>query len=133
MGWKFFGYASVFKSPDKSRTIFLPGCYSNFLKEPDHLAIPMLNGHQTSERIGRWLKMEEDDFGLLVWGELFYRTRPMDLPFPGISVGFIDAPPLIVPDQLDPWHFKMFFSARLSEISLVPDPTHPEARILGSL
>jgi len=124
---KFYGYAAVYGSPDRDRDVFAQGCFTGFLQTPNHLNIPMLNGH-AGQPIGRWLKMIEDGFGLLVIGELNEGLTLPSQPFPGLSVTAINAQGSSFPN---PWGGKLCRSADLAEISIVEAPAHHGARILG--
>lgn len=128
MGWKFYGYAAVYGSPDRDRDIFAQGCFTAFLHKPDHLQIPILNGHVPSTPIGRWIKMVEDGFGLFVIGELDDSLDPIPAPYPGLSVKPINAQGSPYPN---PWGGKLCRFAELEEISIVVDPAHHAARIMG--
>lgn len=133
MGWKFWGYAAVYGSPDNHGDIFMHQAFYEFLKRPDHLEIPMLMDHQ-GEPIGRWLRMVDTPYGLLVWGQLNADGIPMkpgDLAV-GLSVNPTDS-------KVPSWQLntKNLFGGNictrsdLAEISIVKFPTHPGARILG--
>jgi len=128
MGWKFFGYAAVYGSPDRDRDIFAQGCFTGFLLRPEHLEIPMLNAHDAGKPIGRWLKMVEDGYGLLVFGELNDGLGSLPAPYPGLSVKPVNAQGSPHPN---PWGGKLCRLADIKEISLVTDPAHHGARILG--
>jgi phage head maturation protease len=127
MGWKFYGYAAVYGSPDRDRDIFAQGCFTGFLRTPDHLNIPMLNGHAGAP-IGRWHRMIEDGFGLLVFGELNEDLGSLQAPFPGLSVTVTNAQGSPHPN---PWGGQLCRFADLTEISIVESPAHHGARILG--
>lgn len=134
MGWRFFGYAAVYGSPGTDGDVFVHHCFAGFLKSPHHLSIPMLNGHQ-GPTIGRWLRMVETGYGLLVWGELIADQTPdvltVDPPARepiGLSVTPVNAQGSEIPNC---WGGRTCRTADLAEISLVAHPTHPAARILG--
>lgn len=128
MGWKFYGYACVYEAADLDGDVFTHHCFAEFLRQPNHLAIPMLNAHDKSDVVGRWTRMVEDSYGLKVWGELF--QGPV-APNTGLSVSAINAKgpdPRLFPSSAGG---KICRSADLAEISLVTDPRQPGARILG--
>ena len=92
MGWKFFGYAAVFGSPDRDLDLFVHGCFTGFLSTRRHLSIPMMNGHDPSQPIlGKWISMFEDGFGLFVIGELNDELGALEPPYPGLSVTPVNA------------------------------------------
>jgi hypothetical protein len=128
MGWKFFGYAAVFGSPDRDNDVFASGCFGEFLQKPDHLSIPMLNGHVPELSIGHWKMMAEDGFGLLVHGEFNDELVGLSPPYPGLSVKVINAQG----SNSNNWGGKLARRADIQEISVVASPAHPNARILGT-
>jgi HK97 family phage prohead protease len=129
MGWKFFGYAAVFGSPDRDKDVFAHGCFGEFLITSDHLTIPMLNGHVAGRSIGRWLKMMEDGFGLLVIGELNDELPALQPPYPGLSINPINANGPRIPNI---WGGKLCRWTDIKEISLVSEPAHQGARVIGA-
>lgn len=65
---KFSGYASVFGGVDSYGDTILPGAYKKTIKKRDRPVQMRWNHH--GDVIGKWLKMEEDEKGLYVEGEL---------------------------------------------------------------
>lgn len=65
---KFSGYASVFGGVDSYGDTILPGAYKKTIKKRERPVQMRWNHH--GDVIGKWLKMEEDEKGLYVEGEL---------------------------------------------------------------
>jgi hypothetical protein len=129
MGWRFYGHAAVFGTPDVDGNVFAPSCFNAFLQNPKHLAIPMLNAHDPEHHVGRWLRMHQDGFGLFVVGELFDDLGALASPYAGLSVKTINAQRSAIPNV---WGGKLCLTTGIEEISLVIPPEHPAARIFGS-
>jgi hypothetical protein len=130
MSIKFYGYASAYSIPDKDCDVFVPGCFTAFLEKPEHLSIPMRNGHDLSQpSMGRWLKMSDTGFGLLVFGEM-NEGFSLPKPYPGLSIR---------PENSQGsahktlWGGKLCRVTDIAEISLVESPAHVFARVLGEL
>ena len=64
----FEGYASVFGQIDSFGDTIMKGAYTDTIADRAH-PILMLYGHSSSNVVGKWLHMEEDDTGLYVQGE----------------------------------------------------------------
>jgi HK97 family phage prohead protease len=67
-GRKFSGYASVFGGVDSYGDTIMPGAYKSTIGERSRPIAMRWNHH--GPVIGKWTKMEEDDTGLYVEGEL---------------------------------------------------------------
>ncbi|SEN43621.1 HK97 family phage prohead protease [Nitrosomonas marina] len=91
----FSGYASVFNQVDSYGDTILPGAYKDTL-EVNGLPKMFLQHESWELPIGKWLKAEEDDHGLLVEGELTLgMTRANDTyaalkhgTLDGLSIGY---------------------------------------------
>lgn len=68
----FTGYASVFGELDSYRDIVMPGAFKNSIVKHNQKGRPvkMLWQHRSSEPIGVYREIEEDDYGLRVKGEI---------------------------------------------------------------
>jgi uncharacterized protein len=128
MGWTFYGHAAVFSTPNVDGDVLAPSCFNVFLREPNHLSIPMLNAHDPGQPVGRWLRMHQDGFGLFVIGELYDNLGALTPPYPGLSVTLIKPQAAAIPNV---WGGKLWQETGLEEISLVIPPKHPGARIFG--
>src|SRR5262245_26841789 len=128
MGWKFYGHAAVFSTPNTDGDVFAPSCFNSFLAYPKHLAIPMLNAHDPAQPVGRWLRMHQDGFGLFVIGELYDNLGALKPPYPGLSVKMVNSQGSAIPNV---WGGKMWRETGIEEISLVIPPEHPAARVFG--
>lgn len=65
----FSGYASVFGGIDSFGDTIMKGAFSDSIDQMVRMPL-MLYGHESQNVIGKWLKIEEDDVGLWVEGEL---------------------------------------------------------------
>ncbi len=122
-----YGHACVFNVPDNARDVFAPSCFDDFLRDSNHLSVPMLNNHDHSATIGRWLRFHQDGFGLFVVGELD-SDSPLAFPYPGLSIKPIRCQGSPNPNV---WGGKLCRQAWIEEISLVEMPTNPAARVIG--
>lgn len=129
------GYASVFNLMDMGGDIVMPGAFRSSLAEwkRKKQLVPMLWQHRSSEPVGTWPELAEDDKGLKVRGSLI-----LDVPqaavvralvkggaVHGLSIGFMTKEAEIDRTtgarklkKLDLW-----------EISLVTFPMLPEAQV----
>ena len=128
MGWKLYGHAAVFGYPDTDGDIFAPGCFSDFLANADYLSIPMLNGHDANLKMGKWVRMHQDGFGLFVIGELDDNLPALTPPYPGLSIKPVKS-------QGSPfsnaWGGKLCRTTWIEEISILTVPANPAARVMG--
>src|SRR5690348_5301803 len=127
MGWKFYGHAAVFGYPDDQGDVFCPGAFSEFLHKADFLSIPMLNAHEPSQQIGRWLHMHQDVFGLFVIGELVEQGPLPGPPWPGLSIKPIRTKGS---SYRNPVGGALCRITWIEEISLVLQPANPACRIV---
>lgn len=81
------GYASVFGQEDACGDIVRPGAFANRL---DANALPMLLQHRAKARVGRWVRVAEDGYGLFVRGLINGATALslVKLGLSGLSIGF---------------------------------------------
>ncbi len=126
-GVRFLGYAMVFDRPYDDGDVFSSGCLDGFLKEPNHLTIPILNGHIPTEVLGRWIHMEIDNFGLKVIGQLSVPMPYKDVHNMGLSIGPIDGKG---PPEKNAYGGKTVNIVRLAEISLLTQPCHSSCRVI---
>lgn len=67
---QFEGYASVFGNVDSYGDRIMPGAFANTLKDANNKVSMFFNHDSWDMPVGKWLSMEEDDYGLKVRGEL---------------------------------------------------------------
>jgi uncharacterized protein len=127
MGWQFYGHASVFGAPDLQGDVFVQGCFRNWLANPAHINIPMLNGHDPNLRIGRWVRMHEDGYGLFVIGELNDGLPPCIGV--GLSITPVNSQGSAIPSV---WGGSLCRVTDIAEISIVTAPSNLGARIMGA-
>ncbi|QEK38526.1 HK97 family phage prohead protease [Candidatus Cytomitobacter primus] len=126
----FEGYASVFGNSDLHGDIIHKKSFQYSLKTNiDN--IHMLFQHDLSMPLGKWLKIEEDEFGLYVQGKIFrnlymgqkvWEMLKSKIIY-GLSIGFI---PIIYKREA---HIRTIFQIDLHEISIVKCPANPKAYI----
>jgi len=129
------GYAAVFDVPDQAGDIIRRGAFSangKKLIDTEQFRGTMLYQHAADRPLGRWLECREDQYGLLVHGEIFLDTdigrnayallRGGGLD--GLSIGF---KPRRVRRQRD--GRRELLSLALWEISIVTFPMADGARI----
>jgi hypothetical protein len=125
MSWKFYGHAAVFGVPDTVGDIICPGAFTEFLSTEGHLEIPILNGHEQNQAVGKLLHIHQDAFGLFIVGEL---VAPLPPPYAGLSIGPTNSQGSPYPNA---YGGKLIRVCHLNEISIVITPTNPVCRILG--
>ena len=116
------GYASVFGEEDASGDIVRAGAFVSSLKGR---SIPMLLQHRTGVRVGRWVRVAEDGYGLFVRG-LINRSVALDLVrtgLSGLSIGFRPQVYTMRPDV-----GRVLSKIHLVEVSLVAKPMLDRAR-----
>lgn len=130
----FSGYASAFDVTDSYGTSIKRGSFTRTLADHrrEQRFPPMLWSHDTSEIIGKWTSISEDQNGLKVVGHIVSETRrgaeALALmragALSGISIGF-----RTLKDERGPNGTRSITDLDLVEISLVALPANPRARI----
>lgn len=130
----FSGYASVYNVEDNHNDIVLSGAFCNSLKKQKYgRDIKLLWQHDTSEPIGVFTKMVEDDIGLFVEGKLLLNVSRAKEAYSlmkegaldGLSIGFT-----IKDSEIDEkTGNRTIIEADLWEVSLVTFPANESARI----
>lgn len=131
---QFEGYASVWDSVDSYGDTVQRGAFKKTLASFDERGRKpkMLYGHSMNAVIGKWLKMQEDDKGLFVRGELTPGHRMADDvhaslkhgALDGLSIGFIDRNSEELEDG-----GRLLKEIELHEISVVSMPAEERALI----
>ncbi len=133
---RFSGYASVFEIVDAENDIIAKGAFARTLAEQgEGRDIRFLWQHDAHEPIGRFERVEEDEYGLYVEGKLLLEVRRAAEAqalvkagaLSGLSIGYrpvrytIDAKTGI----------RTITELKLYEISLVTFPANQQARVRG--
>ncbi|MBZ9694548.1 phage major capsid protein [Mesorhizobium sp. CO1-1-9] len=122
------GIAWPFGSPDSVGDIIHKGAFTRAA------AMPILFEHDPNRVVGNWESVEETDEGLQVKGRLFLdgvpRAREVHTSLKrgrvnGLSIGFRATETKTRPDGN-----RTILALNLAEISIVANPSHPDARIL---
>lgn len=129
------GYASRFHGVDHGGDTIVPGAFLDSIKSHSDAgtAPAMLWSHKHSEPVGRWTGMGEDPSGLRVRGVLNLDTARGRDAHAHIRAG--DATGLSIGFQVEPGGMKLVKNGRsltrvrLHEVSIVPAPMDPGARI----
>lgn len=129
----FSGYGAVFNNTDFARDIIAPGAFAKTISE--HKAagssVAMFFNHDAySMPIGKWVSLEEDDYGLKVSGEFLDTTGGRDAyaavkagAVSGLSIGYI-----ATGYEID-GNTRTITEAKLIEISVVTFPCNDLARV----
>lgn len=135
----FTGYGSTFGGPpDSYGDIIDPGAFADAIREHEHAeTMPaMLWSHDQTEPVGRWLELQEDDYGLRVSGRLTLGTHRgrealalLKDDAIGLSIGFM-LKPTGYEHRGGVRHIKRI--EKLAEISLVAMPANTRARVTGT-
>jgi HK97 family phage prohead protease len=128
------GYASLFGAMDLGRDVVMPGAFRDSISRRGAAGIRLLWSHDAREPIGHWETIREDQRGLYVEGQLdLGLARGRDIHtlvnkgrLDGLSIGFRSESERREPatgirhlERIDLW-----------EVSLVPFPLLPQARLL---
>lgn len=126
------GYASLFDQADMSGDIVRRGAFAASLLSRGGVALPMLQGHNTTEAVGVWDRAFEDRTGLFVSGRLMGGQSRTDHlirlvrsgAVSGLSIGYRTR-------RFTPraGAGRDLFELELLEVSIVPFPMLPSARI----
>lgn len=133
----FTGYGSIFGEVDSYNEIVRKGAFAKSLKTwAKKGKMPsMLWQHRSSEPIGVWVTMEEDDKGLKVTGRLALDTRQGAEAYALLKMGALDG--LSIGYAATKWeedtktNIVTLTEIELWEVSLVTFPAGPGARIDG--
>ena len=128
---RFSGYASVFNGIDSVGDTVLPGAYAATLKNRER-PVAMRWNH-FGPVIGKWLRMEEDETGLFVEGELTPGHSTAEDAYALLKHGAISG--LSIGYRLPPgsWEAndkgRLLKAISLVEISVVEEPADNAARV----
>lgn len=131
---EFVAYASTFGNTDLVDDIVEKGAFLKSLEKRPASDVLMLWQHDTTEIIGEWKSMEEDDKGLLVKGKLFIddiqqakeaRFLMKKRLIKKLSIGFRIAKEAFENGK------RLLKEVDLMEVSIVTHPANTEASILG--
>ena len=129
------GYASLFHIKDRDSDIVTPGAFSKSLRAWRlHQQWPkMLWQHQTTEPIGRWTDIHEDQRGLYAIGELNLNTQRGKEAAALLQQGAIDSLSIGFRTLKSQWNphqkSRELLDIDLLEISLVTFASNPLARV----
>lgn len=129
------GYASLFWARDLGGDIVAAGAFADSLAIAGRAGLPMLHGHDEARPIGRWTEAREDSRGLFVRGRIDPSTpagrRAATLVeagrLDGLSIGFRARRARRAPYGRE----RVLAAVDLLEISLVPNPMLPGARLIA--
>jgi HK97 family phage prohead protease len=131
------GYGSVFNLMDRGGDIMLPGAFKSSISEwrKKKQPVPMLWQHDSSEPIGVWTDLIEDEHGLKLKGELVLeipkaqeaRALIKSKALSGLSIGYRTKDAEVDRNT----GVRKLKKVELWEVSLVTFPMLPEAQISG--
>ena len=126
----FSGYGAVFGNIDSHGDVILKGAFADTIAT-DAVPLMFLNHDLYSLPIGKWTKLEEDDYGLLVEGEFLDTAAGSDAytaakagAITGLSIGYV-----VVDADILSSGVRSLTSLSLKEISVVTFPSNGLARI----
>ena len=129
----FEGYASVFGGIDSFGDTIMKGAFAETIKDRDHPVL-MLYGHGSQNVVGKWIRMEEDEIGLYVWGEFTPNHQLASDVYAslkhgalsGMSIGFrLDSSGA---EEIEGGG-RRITQVKLEEISIVSFPADSDARV----
>lgn len=131
------GYGSVFGKVDSYNETVEPGAFAKSIKrwKRSKNPLPMLWQHHSSEPIGIWPELDEDDKGLKLDGEIILEVPEGAKAWAlakrkavtGLSIGYYEV-------KADPWNWestepRKLYELDLREVSVVTFPALKEAQI----
>lgn len=132
---RFSGYASIFGNKDLGNDVVEKGAFAKSLRNKSTKSVKMLYQHKTDEPIGVYKKLEEDDKGLYVEGQLAMGTQRGKEVYELMKMGAIDG--LSIGYKVDAKGYdydergkrRKLKEVDLMEISAVTFPMNPKARV----
>lgn len=130
----FAGYASVFNVIDSYNDMLLKGAFTNTLKEKNQGSdVKMLWQHHSDQPIGKYLKIQEDNYGLFVEGQLLLNLQKGKEVYElvkrgivnGLSIGYSVKSSKIMEEK----SIRIISEVDLWEISLVTFPANEKALV----
>jgi len=135
----FTGYAAVFGNVDYGKDLILPGAFAESLKEIAETGrvVPILWQHNPSEPIGFFESLVEDDYGLLVTGNLLISDvakarEAFALMKAGIVTGLSIGYGVKIYEIREDDNVRILIKLDLWETSLVTFPMNPAARVAAA-
>lgn len=129
----FTGYASLFGVTDLGGDSVQPGAFTKSLKSKPAGKVKMLRGHDTSEPIGVWTRIEEDSRGLRATGQLILTTVKGRETYELLKAGALDGLSIGYRTKKESYDrtkkIRLLNELDLFEISLVVFPMLPSATI----
>lgn len=136
--WQFRGYASVFGSINCYGFAIAKGAYAQALEAGARPAM-FFNHNSRAVPIGRWTKLQEDDYGLYVEGELSQSVRMAQDVHGALVDGLLDGLSVAIAwdeddqQELSDGTVVLNRIAELPEISLCTYPADGSARVSEAL
>ena len=118
----FSGYACIFNLVDGNEEILGRNCFINFEKN-----IPILNSHDSNDKIGNINKITQNNTGLFVSGVVFDEKIAQKIEHRllyGLSIGYF-----VIKEEVEQ-NIKTIKMAKLVEVSLVSNPANSFAIII---
>ncbi|QDM32248.1 HK97 family phage prohead protease [Tardiphaga sp. vice352] len=129
----FTGYASLFGVEDLGRDIVQAGAFTKSLKSKPAGKVKMLRGHDTSEPIGVWTSLVEDNRGLKATGQLILTTVKGRETYELLKVGALDGLSIGYRTKRETFdrtkNVRILQEIEVFEISVVTFPMLPTATI----
>jgi HK97 family phage prohead protease len=129
----FSGYGAVFGNVDRAGDLITKGAFTKTLKSSE-TPLMFLNHNMNSLPIGRWTKIEEDDYGLKMDGVFLDTTTGRDAyiaskagAISGLSIGYIARDVVYGKSANDP--SRTLNAVDLVEVSVVTIPCNSKATI----
>lgn len=129
----FSGYGAVFGNSDYHGDVIAKGAFSASINNAP-APLMLLNHDPFSLPIGRWIDVQEDDYGLKLTGEFLDTTIGRDVytaakagAVTGLSIGYRPTEVIMASNPTDPT--RILKSVDLLEVSVVTFPANDLARI----
>ena len=131
----FEGYGSIFNNTDLGNDVIRKGAFTKSLRKKGAKGIKMLYQHKSDMPIGVFTKMQEDEKGLYVKGQLAMQTQAGREAYElmkmgalsGLSIGFRTNEKGYTYDKRT--RKRIIEDVELMEVSLVTFPMNPKAQV----
>lgn len=131
---EFVGYCSVFGNEDQVSDVVRKGAFAKSIAERGARGIKMLFDHNPAMPIGRWVELQEDDYGLLGKGQLLLDLEKGREVYSLMKAGVLDGLSIGYrvtkqsQDRANP-HIRFLDEIDLREVSAVMFPCNEESVI----
>ncbi len=131
----FEGYGSIFNNTDLGNDVIKKGAFTKSLRKKGARGIKMLYQHKSDMPIGVFTKMQEDEKGLYVKGQLAMQTQAGREAYELMKMGALSGLSIGFRTNEKGYHYdkrtrkRIIEDVELMEVSLVTFPMNPKAQV----